>query len=89
MDGIERTRNAEQITLARHESYLIPALDYQGSPLGIDIRKVLRTGLEPVIHGGMISTTGKRLGAGVAHVPMGCFEAAVLGYGERYGLTDE
>lgn len=89
MDGIERSRNAEQITLARHESYLIPALDYQGSPLGIDIRKVLRTGLEPVIHGGMISTSGKRLGAGVAHVPMGCFEAAILGYGERYGLKDE
>ncbi len=89
MDGIERSRNAEEITLARHGSYLIPALDYQGSPLGIDIRKVLRTGLEPVIHGGMISTSGKRLGAGVAHVPMGCFEAAVLGYGERYGLKDE
>ena len=89
MDGIERSRNAEEITLARHASYLIPALDYQGSPLGIDIRKVLRTGLEPVIHGGMISKSGKRLGAGVAHVPMGCFEAAILGYGERYGLKDE
>lgn len=89
MDGIQRCRDAEEITLARHESYLIPALDYQGSPLGIDIRKVLRTGLEPVIHGGIISTSGRRLGAGVAHVPMACFEAAVKGYGERYGLKDE
>lgn len=89
MDGVERSRSTEEITLARHESYLVPALDYQGSPLGIDIRKVLRTGIEPVIHGGMISTSGKRLGAGVAHVPMGCFEKAILGYGERYGLKDE
>lgn len=89
MDGIERSRNAEEITLARHESYLIPALDYQGAPLGIDIRKVLRTGLEPVIHGGIISASGKRLGAGVARVPMACFEAAIRGYGERYGLNDE
>lgn len=88
MDGIERSRDAEEITLARHESYLIPALNYQGSPLGIDIRKVIRTGIEPVIHGGIISKSGRRLGAGVAHVPMACFEAAVLGYGERYGLDE-
>ena len=86
MDGIERSRLTEEITLARHESYLVPALDYQGTPLGIDIRKVLRTGIEPVIHGGIISTSGKRLGAGVAHVPIKCFEGAIKGYAERYGL---
>ena len=86
MDGVERSRLTEEITLARHESYLVPALDYQGTPLGIDIRKVLRTGIEPVIHGGIISKSGKRLGAGVAHVPMKCFEGAVEGYAERYGL---
>lgn len=86
MDGIERSRLTEEITLARHESYLVPALDYQGTPLGIDIRKVLRTGIEPVIHGGIISKSGKRLGAGVAHVPIKCFEGAIEGYAERYGL---
>lgn len=86
MDGIERSRLTEEITLARHESYLVPALDYQGTPLGIDIRKVLRTGIEPVIHGGIISKSGKRLGAGVAHVPMKCFEGAIEVYAERYGL---
>lgn len=86
MDGIERSRLTEEITLARHESYLVPALDYQGTPLGIDIRKVMRTGIEPVIHGGIISKSGKRLGAGVAHVPMKCFESAIEGYAERYGL---
>ena len=86
MDGVERSRLTEEITLARHESYLVPALDYQGTPLGIDIRKVLRTGIEPVIHGGIISKSGKRLGAGVAHVPMKCFEGAIEGYAERYGL---
>lgn len=86
MDGIERSRLTEEITLARHESYLVPALDYQGTPLGIDIRKVLRTGIEPVIHGGIISKSGKRLGAGVAHVPMKCFEGAIESYAERYGL---
>lgn len=85
-DGIERSRTIGEITLASHKYYLIPALGYQGSPLGIDMRKVLRTGIEPVIHGGMISKSGRRLGAGVAHVPMACFEKACLRFGEKYGL---
>ncbi len=86
-DGIERSQLMAAITLARHEHYLIPALDYQGSPLGIDIRKVLATGIEPVIHGGMISRSGKRLGAGVAHVPIACFTSALQGFAAQYGLT--
>ncbi|MBO4379007.1 MAG: DUF1116 domain-containing protein, partial [Clostridia bacterium] len=85
-DGIERSREIEQITLATHKYYLIPALDYQGSPLGIDMRKVLKTGIQPVVHGGMISKSGRRLGAGVAHVPMACFEKACYAFGEKYGL---
>ncbi|MGI6653394.1 MAG: DUF1116 domain-containing protein [Christensenellales bacterium] len=85
-DGIERSREIEQITLATHRYYLIPALDYQGSPLGIDMRKVLRTGIAPVVHGGIISKSGKRLGAGVAHVPTACFEKACYAYGDKYGL---
>lgn len=85
-DGIERSMEIEQITLATHKYYLVPALDYQGTPLGIDMRKVLRTGIQPVIHGGMISKSGKRLGAGVAHVPMECFEKACEAFGDKYGL---
>lgn len=85
-NGIERSREMGAITLASHDYYLIPALDYQGSPLGIDIRKVVKTGIEPIIHGGMISKTGKRLGTGMARVPMKCFEKALIGFAEKYGL---
>ena len=85
-DGIARTQDAQRITLAEHPSYLIPALNYHGLPVGIDMRKVLKSGIEPTIHGGMISRSGRRLGAGVAHVPMACFEKACLAFGEQYGL---
>lgn len=85
-DGIERSMEIEQITLASHRYYLVPALEYQGTPLGIDMRKVLKTGIQPVVHGGMISKSGRRLGAGVAHVPMECFEKACLAFGEKYDL---
>lgn len=85
-DGIEQTLEMSNITISENAHYLIPALNYQGSPTGIDILKVLDTGIEPVIHGGMISKTGKRLGAGVAYVPIKCFENAILAYGDKYGL---
>lgn len=85
-DGIERTTKIGEITLAFHKYYLVPSLDYQGTPLGIDICKVLKTGIQPVVHGGMISRSGKRLGAGVAHVPMLCFEKAIIAFGEQYNL---
>ena len=68
-DGIEQTLEMSEITATENVNYLIPALNYRGTPTGIDIRKVMDTGIEPVIHGGMISTTGKRLGAGIARVP--------------------
>ena len=85
-DGIERSRITENITLASHRFYLIPALNYQGSPLGIDARRVMTMGIEPFIHGGMISKTGKRLGAGAARVPFMCFEKAIRGFAEKYNL---
>ncbi len=85
-DGIEQTLEMAEITITENKNYLIPALNYRGTPTGIDIRKVIETGIEPVIHGGMISKTGKRLGAGTARVPFECFEKALIAYGDKYGL---
>lgn len=85
-DGIEQSLEMREITLVDNANYLIPALNYVGSPTAIDIRKVIDTGIEPIIHGGMISKTGKRLGAGTARVPYKCFEKALLAYGEKYGI---
>ncbi|MBQ2976445.1 MAG: DUF1116 domain-containing protein, partial [Clostridia bacterium] len=85
-DGIARTQDTQLITLGEHPVYRIPSMDYAGLAIGIDFQKVLKTGIEPVIHGGMISRSGKRLGAGVAHVPMACFEKACLAFGDQYGL---
>lgn len=36
-----------QIALDTHPYYLLPGLDYQGSPVGIDMRKVITTGVVP------------------------------------------
>ena len=41
-----------------------------------NIDEVIRTGVEPVINGGMIDVNGGWMGAGSAHMPLACFEAA-------------
>ena len=83
-DGIEQSNEMLDITLDRHDSYLIPALNYKGAGIGIDFRKVIETRILPVIHGGIISKSGKRLGAGAAKVPGKCFENAIKGFTNRY-----
>ena len=52
-----------------------PDVPSGGSGL-IDVDEVVRTGVEPVINGGMIDVNGGWMGAGSAHMPLACFEAA-------------
>ena len=85
-DGIEQSRSMEEIALARHPYYLLPGLDYQGSPVGIDMRKVLESGIVPVIHGGIIAKNLRRLGSGGTKVPMACFEKAMEGFARQYNM---
>ena len=83
-DGIDQSHEMEQIALGMHPYYLLPGLNYQGSPVGVDVRKVLQTGVVPVIHGGIISHSLRRLGSGVTEVPLRCFEKAAEGFIEQY-----
>ena len=84
-DGIDQSSSMSQIALDTHPYYLLPGLDYQGSPVGIDMRKVITTGVVPVIHGGIIAKNLRRLGSGGTKVPMECFEKALEGFAEQYG----
>lgn len=59
-------------------------LDFDFLPVGIDIRKVLKEGVCPAIHGGMFNRVGGLIGAGMARVPIQCFEKALVAFGEKY-----
>lgn len=78
--AVSQSRELAEICLTENKNFPIPALKYCGPPAGIDMLKVLETGIEPAIHGGMISRTGLRVGAGVARVPIACFGAAFETY---------
>ena len=85
-ESVAQTREMEAITVAKNTSYPIPNLEFSGLPCAIDMLKVIQTGITPCIHGGMIAKDGGLLGAGMARVPMECFEKALKAYAGKYGI---
>ena len=67
------------ITVGRHREYQLPVLGFAGSPVGIDVRKVLDTGVAPVITTGIAHREPGigQIGAGLTRVPMQCFAGAL------------
>jgi hypothetical protein len=76
------------ITVAEHPQYLIPYFGHRGSPVGIDVMKVVDTGVLPVIDGGLAGRDGVgQIGAGILKAPLECFAGAHEAYRERYGVA--
>ena len=87
-ETIQNTERMAQITYARHKYFTIPFLEGQGSPVGIDIRKVVRTGITPTINTGVAHKKAGigQVGAGRAVTPMEIFKEALKSYAQKYGL---
>jgi hypothetical protein len=73
------TEEIREICLGEHPHFRIPALDDRGAPVGFDVRRVVETGITPLINTGI---AGRRagvgqIGAGVARAPLACFERAL------------
>ena len=69
-----------EITVAEHTDFKIPFFGFRGTPVGIDIFKVLETSIVPVIDGGLAGKDGGQIGAGILKAPLECFEAAAGAY---------
>ena len=82
------TRIMSQIVVGENLEWTIPAMDYLGTPTGIDIRLVVETGLSPVINTGIAHREPGigQVGAGIVRAPMACFEQALKGLAERIGV---
>lgn len=78
-DAITSTLEMYEITLAEHPVFKIPSLDFRGTPTGIDIRKVVRTGILPRVNTGIAHRDAGvgQVGAGLVRPPKACFEQAV------------
>jgi hypothetical protein len=78
-DALATTREMVRITLTKNAAYGLPSLGFSGTPTGIDARKVVETGIAPVINTGIAHKEAGvgQIGAGIARAPLECFELAV------------
>ncbi len=84
-DAIRVTEEMSEVCLGEHPHFRIPTMDERGTPVGIDFRKVVETGIAPMINTGI---AGKKpgvgqIGAGVARAPLACFERALEAFSVR------
>lgn len=83
-DAIDISREMATITVGRHHEVLLPALDLAGSPVGIDVRAVLDSGVRPTITTGIAHREPGigQIGAGITQMPMACFAGALRAFPE-------
>jgi len=85
-DATRFTQRMYAITLAESETYKIPALDFRGTPSGIDVVRVVETGILPAINTGIAHKNPGvgMVGAGLVKPPAECFRAALCAFVDRY-----
>jgi hypothetical protein len=73
--AVESTLEMYEITAAEHPNFTIPSLNFRGTPLGIDVRRVRETGLLPRLNTGIAHKDPGvgMVGAGILRAPEQCF----------------
>jgi hypothetical protein len=79
-DALRYTLSMYELTLAENPAFTLPALNFRGAPTGIDVRRVIETGILPIINTGIAHREPGvgMVGAGLVHPPRACFEQALL-----------
>jgi hypothetical protein len=87
-DALHATLEMYEITAAEHPHFTIPALGFRGTPVGIDLRKVVELGITPRVNTGIAHRQAGigQVGAGLVRPPMAVFEEALTAFAERYGF---
>jgi hypothetical protein len=88
-DAIRYTYEMRKITNSLNDTFTLPIINFQGTATGIDIRKVMRTGITPVIDTAMAhkQAGGGYIGAGLVRAPLEPFKNALHAYGRQYKLV--
>jgi hypothetical protein len=87
-DALNATLEMYEITFAESKFFTMPALDFRGTPTGIDLRKVVELGITPRINTGIAHKNAGvgQVGAGLVRPPLKIFEEALVAFAEQYGL---
>jgi len=84
-NAIAATRSMQRICAGESPRFRLPILDNVGTPVGVDVRKVVELGITPAVNTGIIHATDGtgQVGAGVAWAPVACFTDALLDLDRR------
>lgn len=86
--AVNTTNDMYKITLTEHPRYQIPINDFRGVPCGIDIMKVVETGITPVLNTAIASNRAGvgMIGAGMSVLPMEPFVQALEALAAELGI---
>lgn len=81
------TERLASVCAGQSSRFKIPVLGMAGTPLGVDVRRVVELGVTPAITTGILhrSAGTGQVGAGVAEAPLGCFADALADLDQRLG----
>jgi hypothetical protein len=84
-EAMEFSNDMQEVCEGASSQLLMPTMDFKGIPMGIDIRKVVETGLLPVINTGVAHKEAGigQVGAGIVRAPMDCFTQALTAFAEE------
>ncbi|MDX1301426.1 DUF1116 domain-containing protein [Photobacterium sp.] len=84
-DAINYSITMDEITTALNPNVTIPLLNFKGISSGIDIRKVLETGILPIINTAIAHKEPGvgMIGCGITNPPVECFEKALITFAEN------
>jgi len=87
-DAVNATLEMYEITFGESKYFSMPALDFRGTPTGIDLRRVVELGITPRINTGIAHKHAGigQVGAGLVRPPLKIFEDALLAFAEKYRL---
>ncbi len=83
--ALEATRRMGEICAGESAKFALGPMDWQGSPTGIDIRRVVETGIVPAINTAIAHRgfgVGRMIGAGICAPPIEPFVEAVQAFAQ-------
>ncbi len=77
-DALANSRRMARLAIAQNPAFTLPPLGFAPTVAGIDIRRVLDSGVLPIINTGIAHRAAGvgQIGAGITTAPLGCFVAA-------------
>jgi len=79
-DAARVTEAMRRICAGESSRFKLPTMDFRGTPLGVDVRRVVETGVTPKVNTGILHAHAGlgQVGAGVATAPAAAFRDALL-----------